>query len=278
MAAGEKTGNGPQGRQHLLHRLRHLEEQRLKVLDALESVAESGAFRESASSCPEPTAVLRNTVERVMQLAPFAAVAAWRVNENTSDFELGWCEPSTAREFMSGEFDQLSREGIIALALTAEKPVMAAGSAPESRHVVQVMTTPSRVRGLLVAHLEVYGTLSDGILPILNILCQSAASSLEGLELYRLLHEKNSVLEEEISARRTIQARQELLSQAFHSSLEGMLVMDSSGRILEANSAVLDLAGHFAGKVVGLPGYQLLARIGARRFFRNIVTALDAHG
>ncbi len=278
MAAGNKSSKGPRKTDDLLDRLKYLEGHRLKMLEALESVAESGCFRQSAGSFPGPVAVLRDTAQRVMQLAPFQAVAVWQVNEHTSDFELGWCEPEHRREFMAGEFEQLTQEGIIALALNAERPVMAAGSAPEFRHVVQVLTTPSRVRGLLVAHLEGYDGLPDGTLPIVNILGQSAAASLEGLELYRLLREKNTVLEKEIAVRRTIQARQELLSQAFHNSLEGMLVLDSSGRIVEANPAVLDMSGRFAHQVVGLPGHRLLARIGARRFFRGIVAALDAQG
>lgn len=278
MAAGEKSSSGSRKTDDLLDRLKYLEGHSLKMLEALESVAESGGFRQSAGSFSGPEAVLRDTAQRVMQLAPFQAVAVWRVNEHTSDFELGWCEPKPKQEFMAGEFEQLTKEGIIALALHAERPVMAAGSAPELRHVVQVLTTSSRVRGLLVANVEGYDGLPDGTLRIVNILGQSAAASLEGLELYRLLREKNTVLEEEIAARRTIQARQELLSQAFHNSLEGMLVMDSSGRVVEANPPVLAMSGRFANQVVGLPVHRLLARIGARRFFKEIVAALDALG
>lgn len=271
------SGKSPR-KEELRLRLEHMERLRLKLLDALESAAASGDFRQSPGSFEGPIAVLRDTAQRVMALAPFRAAALWLVNETTADFELGWCEPATMRDFMLMEFEQLTQEGIVALALNGERPVMAAGSTPELRHVVQVLTTPSRVRGLLVAHLEGYDGLPDGTLPLLNIFSQSAAASLEGLELYRLLRMKNRALEEEIEARRAVQARHELLSQAFHSSLEGMLVIDVSGKILEANPAVQALTDCSPQELVGKYAHTILARIGARRHFRSILRAVAEEG
>lgn len=262
----------------LLARLQHLEQARLNILDALESAAKSGDFRQSLRSFEGPVAVLRDTAQRIMALAPFRAVALWLVNESTADFELCWCEPNDSHDFMLDEFEQLTQEGIVALVLNGEQPVMAAGSALEHRHVLQVLATPSRVRGLLVAHFEGYDGLPDGTLPLLNIFCQSAAASLEGLELYRLLRIKNEALQEEVQARRAVQARQELLSQAFLSSLEGMLVADASGRILEVNPAVCAMSGYTQNELVGRMMRSFLAQAGARRHFRGILRELAAHG
>lgn len=262
----------------LLDRIQHLEENRLKFLDALESAAASGDFRQSPSDFVGSTAVLRDTAQRIMALAPFKTTALWHVNETTGDFELGWCEPEGFQEFMLQEFEQLTLEGIVALALNGERPVTAAGSVPEARHVVQVLTTKSRVRGILMAHFEGYAGLPDGTMSLLNIICQSAAASLEGLELYRLLRLKNEALEQEVQARREAQARLELLSQGFLSSLEGMLVIDVSGRILEANPAVQILTKRTPEELVGTYAHSLLARIGARRHFRTIIREIAVHG
>lgn len=262
----------------LLTRLQHLEQARLNILDALELAAKSGDFRQSLGSFEEPLAVLRDTAQRVMALAPFRAVALWLVNESTADFELGWCESNDSRDFMLDEFEQLTQEGIVALALNGEQPVLAAGSALEHRHVLQVLATPSRVRGLLAAHFEGCGGLPDGTLPLLSIFCQSAAASLEGLELYRLLRMKNEALQEEMQARRDVQARQELLSQAFLSSLEGMLVADASGRILEVNPAACAMSGYTQEELVGRMMRSFLTQAGVRRHFRGILREIAAHG
>jgi PAS domain S-box-containing protein len=259
-------------------RLEYLEELRLKMLDALESIAESGGFRQSPDNFQGPVAVLRDAAQRVMFLAPFQAAALWLVDETTSDFILGWCDPEDRRTSMAEEFEQLTREGIIALAVNGERPVMAAGTAPQLRYVVQVLTTPSRVRGLLLAQIKIGESLPDGTLHLVNILCQGAAALLEGLELYRLLREKNQTLQEEIETRRVVQARQELLSQAFCSSLEGMLVIDASGRILEANQAVQALTRRAPEALVGRYAHTILSQVGARRHFRTILREIVAHG
>ncbi|HDQ41384.1 MAG TPA: PAS domain S-box protein [Desulfonatronum sp.] len=262
----------------VLSRLEHLEDLRLKMLDALESAAKSGGFRQSPGSFQGPIAVLQDTARRVMDLAPFQAAALWLVDETTSDFQLGWCDPADRRDFMEREFEQLTREGIIALAVNGERPVMAAGSAPQFRHMVQVLATPARVRGLLLAHLQGSYGLPDGTLPLVNILCQSAAALLEGLELYQLLRVKNQALQEEVEVRRAVQVRQELLSQAFYSSLEGMLVIDATGRILEANPAVQTLVKRPPETLIGRHVRTILSRTGTRRQFRTIMREIALHG
>lgn len=273
MAAGKKTRA-----KACPARLKALEELRLQVLEALESAAKSGGFRRSPGSFQGPIAVLQDTAQRIMRLMSFQAAALWLVNESTADFELGWCEPENRRDLMAAEFEQLTREGIIALALKDEGPVLAAGSTPQLRHLVQVLTTPSRVRGLLLAGFDQSDPIPDGVSPLVSIHCQSAAAALEGLELYRLLHEKNAELEAEVAARKAVQVRQELFAKAFESSLEGMLIIDASGKVLEANPSMHQLTGCTSGAMIGKNARTLLSRIGARRHFRTIIKEVLNHG
>jgi PAS domain S-box-containing protein len=89
---------------------------------------------------------------------------------------------------------------------------------------------------------------------------------------------KNQALEEEIAARKVSQARQKLFFQAFQSSLEGMLIIDTSGKILEANPAVQVLLDCAPQELIGKSARTLLARLGARRYFRAIFRAVADKG
>lgn len=179
----------------LQERLSYLEREYQSIIEALNTAADLGDFRPHHGNYKSPRDVLRDTALRILRLTPFRATGMWLVDEETHDFRLEYCEPEPNRQFLSQQFDLLVEDGIIPLALSSEKPVFAAGSTTEGRLLVQVVSTPSRVRGLFIGQLR-SRHFPDALHPLLVLLCQSCAASLEALELYRLLWEKNRVLVE----------------------------------------------------------------------------------
>ncbi|WP_052812693.1 PAS domain-containing sensor histidine kinase [Desulfonatronum thioautotrophicum] len=179
----------------LQERLAYLENEHRSIIEALNTAADLGDFRPCHNNCRVPREILRDTALRILRLTPFTAVGLWLVDETSHDFRLEHCEPDHQRQVLSNDFDLLVKEGITSLALAGEKPILAAGSTPEGRLLVQAIATSSRIRGLFIGHLRSH-SFPDALHPLLVILCQSCAASLEALELYRLLWEKNRVLVE----------------------------------------------------------------------------------
>ncbi len=177
-------------------RISYLENEYRKTLDALKSATERGDFRPAPGIVGNPEEILREAASRIMRLAPFDSVGLWLVEEETSDFKLGCCLPDGSEQFMASELERLISEGIISLAITGEEPLFAAGSGSEDRYLVQALATASRVRGLFMGRLSSGQGLPDVTLPLLMILSQSCAASLENLELYRLIREKHAMLVE----------------------------------------------------------------------------------
>ncbi|MFP4455645.1 MAG: PAS domain-containing protein [Desulfonatronovibrio sp.] len=185
------------GLMNKLHaRASYLEAEYSKVLEALRSAAGRGDFRPVPGSVRDPQHILGDAAEKIMRLAPFDIAGLWLVDESTSDFKMGCCLPDNKQQFMDSEFEHLISEGIISLALAGEQPVFASGSIRGDRYVVQSLATASRVRGLFAGRLRSGESIPDVALPLLMILAQGCAASLENLELYRLLREKHNMLVE----------------------------------------------------------------------------------
>ncbi|WP_051617437.1 hybrid sensor histidine kinase/response regulator [Desulfonatronovibrio hydrogenovorans] len=276
----------------LTERVSYLEDAYRSVLQSLQTAAEGGDFRPSAGQFHDQVDVLKDCALRVMRLAPFESVGFWVVDEETSDFSLGYFTPVEAEDFMTKEFDRLTDEGMVALALMGENPIYAAGSKPGYRHVIQVLATSSRVRGLLIGRLETGKVLSEAASPLLMITAQNCASSLEALELYGLLKDKNrdlkeqmqqlaareSQLKREIVNRKAVQARLEILAQAFINSLEGMLIIDSSGLILEANPAFCSMIRQSRDKIINRTFVDLLKWLRINGELKKIIQQVRAKG
>lgn len=276
----------------LRERIAYLEAARRDILESLDLAAKSGDFRLFSGAFDGPAAMLHEVAARVRRLLPVTSLAFWLVDEETANFDLALCDPDGEAGFMSGEFERLSDERIIALALNSERPVTAAGSG-DCRHVVQALTTASRVRGLMIGRLaDGTGGLPDASLALLTILLQGAASSLEGHELYKLLRTKNEAqreglrrlavqeeaLRSEVAARKAAQGKFELLAQAFVGSLEGMIITNASGRILEINPAFTVMTGISAESILRRRMRSFLAAAEGRDQFRQMIAELSARG
>ncbi|EPR43379.1 diguanylate cyclase/phosphodiesterase with PAS/PAC sensor(s) [Desulfovibrio sp. X2] len=278
----------------LERRLRHLEEQRRATLDALELAASSGDFEAAPGRFESPDDVLRDTVARVRRLIPFDTLGFWLVDEDSANMVLRLSLPGEAGAELTAEFERLAAESITGLALRGLRGVHVAGRGEGSRLVVHALATAARVRGLMIGSIGAasFAELPDTCLPMLTILLQSAASSLEGLELYSLLRRKNTALREslarlaaqeealrrEVDARKEAQRRLELMGQAFAHAIEAVLVCDARGRVLEANPAFNVLTGFGHEEIGGRLLRRLVVRYNGRETLRAMVAGLREKG
>ncbi|RQD63067.1 MAG: response regulator [Desulfonatronovibrio sp. MSAO_Bac4] len=218
----------------LRDRISYLEKSQRTMLESLESAATGGEFKSSPGKYKEAVDVLQDFAPRIMRLGAFRSVGLWHVDENTSDFTLGCCIPESSRQYILTEFQRLTEEGMISLALTGEKPLTAAGSGTKDRHVIQAMTTASRTRGLFVGSLKTGQSMHDITLPLLMILGQNCASSLEALELYRLLRIKNQDLQdkkEQLELREKKRLHAEMEKEQLQAQLVQSQKLESVGRL-----------------------------------------------
>lgn len=218
----------------LKERVSYLEKSQRTMLESLESAAERGEFKSSPGKYKEAVDVLKDFAPRVMRLGAFSSVGLWYVDENTSDFKLGCCVPENSRQYMLKEFDRLTEEGMVSLALAGEKPLIAAGSGTKDRHIIQSMTTASRTRGLFIGSFKTGQSIPDVTLPLLQILGQNCASSLEALELYRLLRVKNQDLQdkkEELELREKKRLHAEMEKEQLQAQLAQSQKLESVGRL-----------------------------------------------
>ncbi len=225
-------GNGQTTR--LKERVAYLEESQRNMLESLESAVAGGDFKSSPGQYQEAVDVLQDFAPKIMRLGEFRAVGLWYVDEDTSDFRLGFCIPESSRQYILEEFELLTEEGMISLALIGEKPVIAAGSGVKDRHVIQAMTTASRTRGLFIGSLKTGQSIHDVTLPLLQILGQSCASSLEAFELYRLLRIKNQALQvktEQLEIRENKRRQAELEKEQLQAQLMQAQKLESVGRM-----------------------------------------------
>jgi len=101
------------------------------------------------------------------------------------------------QEQIQQEMDKLIDEGMIAQAINEKRSLMFASSDKEYQLLVHVMATSSRVRGMFLGMIKSgEAEIPEVLLPLLSILLTSSANALESYELYGLIREQKSKLEE----------------------------------------------------------------------------------
>ena len=269
----------------LAARVNLLEEKRRAVLDALELAASSGDFQAQPGSYTRAEEVLRDATEHVRRLIPFESVCFWLVDEETADLVPAFTDPPEDQPFLTAEFERLADERLVSLAMQRQRTVLAASSREGRRLIVHVLATAKRVRGLMVGCVGPnLAESGDAAQAMVTILLQSAAATLEGMELYRLLRQRNEALSEglrklaageerlrrEVKARKDAQRRLELMAQVFAGSREAILVTDARGRIVEVNPAFSHITGWEGEEAKGKSVTRLLSDSCGRDLSREI--------
>lgn len=190
----------------LERRLRSLEEtnaflwkEKSFAVEALEEAVTMGSFDTSLNRLDDPRPILEVTLARAKTLLPFRAAAVYLVREDSS-FSQAICSPPE----LAAELDEIVSRRIedrtFAWAIRRRKAVVSGVSGPEPLHLLHVLSTISRTRGMFVGILEgEWRHLSDYSLSLLSVLLSAAAGALESFELYRDLRRLNLDLAERMS-------------------------------------------------------------------------------
>ena len=191
-------------------RLNHLEETTRLALAALDQAAALSDFSLSLARLEGPDPLLDLCMQRLAGLLPFTSMGVMLVDEADSSFFIARCSPPSAQPGLQAFVDQSVENGLFAFALREKRavltPIVAPGvlpgadGPPRSRHMLHVVTTASRTRGMFVAELDADApNLSEVTLSILSIILNNTAQALESLFLHKRVQAMNSSLENEVA-------------------------------------------------------------------------------
>jgi Amt family ammonium transporter len=178
-------------------RLAYLEKINAGTLGTLELATTLGEFGASLTCIAGPEAILAQVDERARSLAPFAGTCFHLFDEGTGDLLPALCNPRESAEAMRSRLEALVEDRTVAMALRTRKPVFVQSGQGEL--LLQALSTPQRCRGLFLGELDGgRKDIPDTSLSILTIVMRSSAFVLESFELYRMVRQVNSELEEKI--------------------------------------------------------------------------------
>lgn len=181
----------------LEQRVEYLEQANRVYLDALELAKSFGDFQESINEMQEPGIILSETKARAWKLIEFDVQALFLMQEENSNFRLADCDPEEWNEQVQQEFEKLIEDGIVSMAINDQRPIMLASNNKEYQLLVHVLATCSRVRGMFLGLVRSdEADIPDVLLSLLSILLNSSANALESYELYGVIREQKSKLEE----------------------------------------------------------------------------------
>jgi two-component system, sensor histidine kinase len=184
---------------YLQDRLAYLEESHRFTLEALELAVSLGDFQQHVSTLDTPSAILKETRDRLERIVSLQASAFFLVGEESAEFLLAFCEPDSFCQEINKEFDQLAEAGNIAWALNRNKPVFVPSPILPRELLLHPMATSSRIRGLFIGILnQDRKEIPDSTLALLSIVLLSSANALESIEHYKLMRKTNRMLQSKV--------------------------------------------------------------------------------
>ena len=187
----------------VLHeRIAYLEENRRFIQNALEMALSLGDFRHSVENGRGPDRILAESEKRLCQLIPFEATALYRIDENSSDFQLSTSQPPRLEQQVKDEVEYMVDQGFFAWAVREQRGLFIPTRDGSRRLVLHVIATSSRIRGMFVGMLSAEEQeIPDGAITLLSILLLNTANALESYEFYRLIHDQNISLRNKVEER-----------------------------------------------------------------------------
>lgn len=211
---------------HLEKRVAYLEETNLFKMMALELTRELGEFHSSINKLETPDIIFEKCAVRIRQIMGFRQIAFLLVDENNSDFHLFCCFPEAGKEILEKEIDLLIEDGTFSRALLEKKPVTAYSADFRRQLLLHVLSTVSRVRGMVVGVLEKNAKyIPEACFELFTILMAHCANTLESFELYSRLRDSEK--------------QYRLLAET---AGEIILLISGSGKIRFANEAALKVS------------------------------------
>ncbi|MFA5902747.1 MAG: ATP-binding protein [Desulfobacula sp.] len=221
---------------HLEKRVDFLEETNLFKMMALDLAKELGEFHSSINKLETPDIIFEKCASRIRQIMGFRQIAFLLVDENNSDFHLSCCYPEADKDALEKEIDILVEDGTFSRAILEKKPVTAYSEDFCRQLLLHVLSTVSRVRGMMVGVLEKNSKyIPEASFELLTILMAHCANTLESFELYSQL--------------RASEKQYRLLAETAE---EVILLVSDNGKILFANEAALKAGGYSRQALTGL--------------------------
>ncbi|MFW5734391.1 MAG: histidine kinase dimerization/phospho-acceptor domain-containing protein [Oceanidesulfovibrio sp.] len=262
-------------------RIKRLEAERRRALNALELSGSMGSFASSLNKLDSPVPILQEAAKKVQSLIRFKWMALYMVSEADADFELAVCSPESMRNRAEEEVDALIQNHTFSWALGRSKPIILQAQTSDASLLIHSLSTISRVRGMFLGVLDQpKETILDPFLSLLTIIFSGAAHALESYELYgcisemnrqlekqveerrRELHETNTMLAEEKSRSeavdRALEEKNDTIRAFFEASQDGMTIIDSQGVVVDINKKAASMLDLEPEDILGKPLSELL--------------------
>ena len=184
----------------LAERIAYLEKNRRFVRNVLDMTLSMSDFLESISGKKDVKQILQATEKRIKKIIPFETCVLYRINEEDNpDFIPVVYDPDQFERYVKNEMEFMIDEGFFAWALRERRGVRISSKDNTRQFVLHVIFTPSRIRGMFVGLLPakkpVIADYSDALL---SIILMNTANALESTQLYKMVFNKNMVLEGEV--------------------------------------------------------------------------------
>ncbi len=184
----------------LTERITYLEENRCFVQNALEMALSMGDFLESINGKKDVNQILLAAEERIKKIIPFETCSLYRVNEeDNSDFIPAVYDPDQFERYVKDEVEFMIDKGLFAWALRERRGVTISSKDNTRQFILHVISTPSRIRGMFVGLLPAKKpVIADYSNALLSIILMNTANALENTQLYKIVLNKNIILEDEV--------------------------------------------------------------------------------
>ncbi|HDQ40607.1 MAG TPA: EAL domain-containing protein [Desulfonatronum sp.] len=208
-------------------RTSHLEAVNRATIQALRLVLEMGRQGVSLNRIDKPEIILQEVQDKIDRLIPWEAAAFYLMDDQDADLSMVLCTPSKAAPRIKAIFERLVEERILSLVLRRSDHYFAGGD--DSEVLIHAMNTVSRCRGVFLGiPQQPRKAIHDTSLAIFSIMMQSAAQTLESYELYRIIREVNSELEDKIKRLESEMAERKRVQRSLIDSRHMLhLVMDT---------------------------------------------------
>ena len=234
--------------------IRGLTQEKEAALDALGAAATLGHFDASYSRLGSPEPILRELDVRVRGLLPLTATAFYLVDETSQDMDAVLLSVQADGFDPEAEVEALIADHSFAFALGQAGPTFFSASTAAGRLLLHPLSTPSRVRGMMLCLMDAgKPPPSDTLLALLTVVINAGAMALESYSLYRHFEEVNKGLERQVAVRTTeLRQAHDELRLIVDTLPAGVVVIDAlEHEILDINPAGAALIGAERQDIVG---------------------------
>jgi signal transduction histidine kinase len=205
-----------------LRRVSYLEDVNRASLQALQLVLEMGRQGTSLNRIDNPRTILEEFHDKIHQLIPWKACAFYLMEEQTAVLDMALCRPLESGPHLSALFDRLVEDRTLSLALHDAGHTFVEIDGCEV--LMHALNTITRCRGFFLGiPVDSRKSIPDTSLAIFSIMMQSAAQNLESYELYRLIRQVNSSLEEKVK-RLEVEMADRMRAESERERLQGQLL------------------------------------------------------